>query len=43
MSLGSIISEEDYNTLVKYNEALSEYFTILSDGSAMFTGDILDF
>ena len=43
MALGNIISKEDYETLIKYNEALSDYFTILSDGSAMFTGDILDY
>jgi hypothetical protein len=43
MELGKIISKEDYETLVKYNEALAEYFTILSDGSAMFTGDVLDY
>ena len=43
ISLGDIISEEDYQTLMKYNSELSKYFTILSDGSAQFTGDQLDF
>ncbi len=43
IDLGSIISEEDYNKLVKYNSELEKYFTLLSDGSAQFTGDVLDF
>lgn len=43
IDLGSIISAEVYDTLIAYNNALSNYFTILADGTAQFTGDILDF
>lgn len=43
IDLGSIISSEDYDLLTKYNQALGDYFTILSDGSAQFVGDKLDF
>jgi cyclopropane fatty-acyl-phospholipid synthase-like methyltransferase len=43
IELGSILSKEDYEALVDYNDALASYFTILADGSAMFTGDVLDF
>lgn len=43
VELGSIISQDDYKTLVDYNAALAEYFTILADGSAQMTGDLLDF
>lgn len=43
IDLGSILSEEDYETLVKYNSELEKYFAILSDGSAQFIGDKLDF
>lgn len=43
IDLGSILSEEDYEILVNYNKELEKYFTILSDGSAQFTGDKLDF
>lgn len=42
-NIGDIISQEDYELLVKYNSALADYFTILADGSAMMTGDALDF
>jgi hypothetical protein len=43
IELGSVISEEDYNKLIDYNSALEGYFTILSDGTAQFIGDQLDF
>ena len=43
VELGSIISEEDYNTLTAYNNELSKYFMILADGSAQMMGDPLDF
>ena len=43
IDLGNIISSEDYDLLTKYNQALGDYFTILSDGSAQFIGDKLDF
>lgn len=42
-NLGDIISAEDYDLLVKYNAELAKYFTLLADGSAMMTGDALDF
>lgn len=43
LELGSIISYEDYQTLVNFNSELGKYFTILADGSAQMTGDLLDF
>ena len=43
LELGDILSPEDYNTLVAYNAELANYFSILADGSAVFTGDPLDF
>lgn len=43
IDIGSILSAEDYETLVNYNKELSKYFAILSDGSAQFIGDKLDF
>lgn len=43
LELGSIISEDDYNTLVNFNSELGRYFAILSDGSAQLIGDPLDF
>lgn len=43
ISLGDIISKEDYENLKAYNIELTKYFSLLSDGSAVFTGDPLDF
>lgn len=43
LDIGGILSPEDYELLVAYNSELAKYFTILSDGSAQLTGDILDF
>lgn len=43
IKLRSIISKDDYNTLVNFNNELSKYFTILADGTARMTGDPLDF
>lgn len=43
IELGSTITKEDYDALVAYNEELAKYFTILADGSAVMTGDPLDF
>lgn len=43
IDIGSILTKEDYETLVAYNEELSKYFAILSDDSAQFIGDKLDF
>lgn len=42
LELGSIISSEDYDTLVNFNSELSKYFAILADGSAQMIGDPLD-
>lgn len=42
LEIGDILSKEDYQALVNYNSELSNFFTILSDGSAMLTGDLLD-
>ena len=41
--IGSILSDEDYQKLTKYNKELEKYFTTLADGTHMMTGDILDF
>lgn len=43
MKIGKILEKEDYDTLVDYNSELARYFAILSDGSAVFVGDPLDF
>lgn len=43
IDIGQILSKEDYDLLVKYNQELEKYFVTLSDGSVQFTGDILDF
>lgn len=43
ISLGDIISKEDYENLKNFNSELTRYFTLLSDGSAVFIGDPLDF
>ena len=43
IDLGSIISQEDYNLLVKYNKELAKYFSVLATGEARFIGDKLDF
>ena len=43
IKIGSIIDNESYTTLTAFNKELSKYFTILSDGSAQFTGSIFDF
>ena len=43
MKIGKILEKEDYDTLVNYNSELARYFAILSDGSAIFVGDPLDF
>lgn len=43
MKIGKILEKEDYDTLVNYNSELAKYFAILSDGSAVFVGDPLDF
>lgn len=42
LELGQILSKDDYDTLVAYNDELAKYFTILADGSAVVTGDPLD-
>lgn len=42
IEIGAVISEDDYNTLVAYNEELSKYFTLLADGTYKMIGDPLD-
>ena len=42
LELGQILTKDDYNTLVAYNEELAQYFTLLADGGAVVTGDPLD-
>ena len=39
LKLGDIVSEEDYDTLVKINEAYADLFTLQADGSRKFIGD----
>lgn len=43
ITVGDVITQEEYDLLVKYNEELANYFRILGDGSAIFVGDPLDF
>ena len=43
IKIGSIIDNESYTTLTAFNKELSKYFTMLSDGSAQFTGSVFDF
>ena len=43
IKIGDILTEEDYERLVKYNKELSKYFMIGGDGKATFIGDVLDF
>lgn len=42
IDLGSILSNEDYQLLVSYNDELSKYFVTLADGSHQMIGDPLD-
>lgn len=42
LEINGIISDEDYQTLVKYNEALADYFITLADGTHQMIGDPLD-
>jgi hypothetical protein len=42
IKVGDILSQEDFELLVKYNAELSKYFMILADGSAKLIGDPLD-
>ena len=42
IEIGDILSKEDYELLVKYNEELAKYFDLLANGSARFVGDPLD-
>ena len=39
LKLGDIISEEDYDTLIKINDAYADLFTLQADGSRKFIGD----
>lgn len=43
LDLGDILTQDDYQTIVAYNDELAKYFTILADGTAMLVGDPLDF
>ena len=43
ISVGDIISKEDYDLLVDFNEELAQYFRILGTGEAKLIGDALDF
>lgn len=42
LEFGGIISQEDYDLLVKYNGEVAKYFRILGDGTYKLTGDPLD-
>lgn len=37
--LGQVISDANYDTLVKYNDELSKYFTLTASGDRVFIGD----
>ena len=39
LKLGDIVSEEDYDTLVKINDAYADLFILQADGSRKFIGD----
>ena len=39
LKLGDIISEEDYKTLIAYNDAWADLFMLQADGSRKFIGD----
>ena len=43
IDIGSIVSKEDYDLLIKYNDELASYFDLLATGEARFIGDKLDF
>lgn len=43
ITVGDVITQEEYELLVKYNDELAKYFRILGDGSAVLIGDPLDF
>lgn len=42
LEINGVISDEDYQTLVKYNDALADYFITLADGTHQMIGDPLD-
>jgi hypothetical protein len=42
LSLGDIITQEDYEMLCKYNDEIARYFRMLGDGSYELVGDPLD-
>ena len=39
LDFGSTISQEDYQTLINYNDAWKEYFQVQADGSKRFIGN----
>lgn len=42
LDFGSIIDDEDYEKLIKYNDAWKEFFILQADGSRKFIGDSED-
>ena len=42
LKLGTIVSQEDYEMMVKYNEEIAKYFRLLGDGTYQLVGDPLD-
>ena len=42
LEFGSIIEDEDYEKLIKYNDAWKEFFILQADGSRKFIGDSED-
>ena len=42
LDFGSIIEDEDYEKLIKYNDAWKEFFILQADGSRKFIGDSED-
>jgi hypothetical protein len=43
IEFGTVISDEDYQNLVEYNEALSEFFIQTTDGWKMISEDTAGF
>ena len=43
ISIGQILTKDEYDLLVGYNEELAKYFRLLGNGTYKLTGDLLDF
>jgi hypothetical protein len=43
ISIGQILTKDEYDLLVDYNEELAKYFRLLGNGTYKLTGDVLDF